>query len=87
MKHSREETAQWLKRRVAAIKAEKGLNWGDIAVLMTTDPEHPVSASSLMSKHSRSSFTAIELIALMQVLGISSLEMPEAAGSGSAAHT
>jgi hypothetical protein len=77
MKPSREETAQWLKRRVAAIKAEKGLNWGDIAARMTT-AQHPVSASSLMSKHSRSSFTATELIALMQALGISSLEIPPA---------
>lgn len=75
MKLSRKETAQWLKRRVAVVKAERGLNWREIAELMSSADMH-ITAGSLMSKHSRGTFTAIELIALMQALGITSLEMP-----------
>ena len=76
MKHFHHEKAQWLKRRVAAWKAGAGLNWREIAELMSTG-DMQITAGSLMSKHSRASFTAIELIALLQVLGIASLELPE----------
>lgn len=69
-------TSEWLKRRLAAWKAEKGLNWQQIAERMSTFGSH-VTAGSLMSKHSRGSFTALEFIGLLQVLGVESFDVPE----------
>lgn len=76
MKHSYEEYAQWLKRRVAALKAEKDLSWPEIANRMSTH-NVTITSGSLMSKHSRGSFTAVELIALLKALEVTSLELPE----------
>jgi hypothetical protein len=65
----------WLKRKINAAKAEKGMSWGQIAEAWSDDG-HAVSASSLMSKHSRSSFTAVELVLLLQILEVRALEVP-----------
>ena len=65
----------WLKRKINAAKAEKGMNWSQIADVWSDDAR-PVSASSLMSKHSRSSFTAVELLLLLQILEVPVLEVP-----------
>lgn len=75
MKLSRQETAEWLKRRVNAVKAERGLSWTQIAERLSTR-EGRVTPGSLMSKHSRSSFTAIELIVLLQAMDVPMLELP-----------
>jgi hypothetical protein len=65
----------WLKRKINAAKAEKGMNWSQIADAWSDDTR-PVSASSLMSKHSRASFTAVELVLLLQILEVTALELP-----------
>lgn len=76
MKLPAQETAQWLKRRVNALKAERGLSWAEIAERLSARGAS-ISPGSLMSKHSRGSFTALELIALLQALDVQSLELPD----------
>jgi len=66
---------EWLKRKIAAAKAEKGMSWGQIAGAWPDDAP-AVTASSLMSKHSRASFTAVELVLLLQILEVRALEVP-----------
>ncbi|MBK6616526.1 hypothetical protein [Ottowia sp.] len=75
MSLSRRATADWLKRRINVAKAECGLNWSQVADKMSAGGPH-VTASSLMSKHSRASFTAVELVFLLQVLDVRTLEVP-----------
>ena len=70
------DTAEWLKRRVNAVKAERGLSWAQIAERLSTR-EGPVTPGSLMSKHSRSTFTAVELVRLLRAMGVKDLELPE----------
>lgn len=72
---SRKKTSQWLKRRLAAWKAEKGLNWQQIAERMST-LDLRVTPGSLMSKHSRASFTAVELIEMLRAMEISTIDVP-----------
>jgi hypothetical protein len=68
--------AEWLKRRINVARAERGLSWAQIAEQLSTR-QKPVTAGSLMSKHSRGSFTALELVALLRVLGVESVDVPE----------
>jgi hypothetical protein len=76
----------WLKRKINAAKAEKGMNWSQIADAWSDDAR-PVSASSLMSKHSRASFTAVELVLLLQILEVTVLEVPRLRSEGAARPT
>jgi len=66
---------EWLKWRINVAKAEKGMSWAQIAAELSTRSRR-VSASSLMSKHSRASFTGVELVALLRVLDVHTLELP-----------
>ena len=75
MSTSTKTMALWLKRRINVAKADKGMSWAQIAAKLSTRGRR-VSASSLMSKHSRSSFTGVELVALLKVLDVQTLELP-----------
>jgi hypothetical protein len=70
------EISDWLRRRINTARAESGMSWSQIAEVLST-PEAVVSPSSLMSKHSRSSFTAVELVAILRVMGVSEVRLPE----------
>lgn len=72
---ARSEAAEWLKRRISAAKAERGMSWAQIAEQVSSRGRK-VSAGSLMSKQSRASFSALELIAILQVLDVPVLNLP-----------
>ena len=67
--------AAWLKRKINVAKAKAGLSWPRISEALA-EQGTVISAGSLMSKHSRGSFTAGELLALLQVLGVRTLNIP-----------
>lgn len=67
--------AGWLKRRINVAKAEQGLNWREIAAEVSAISGKHVSAASLMNKHSRSTFSAIELLFVLSALGVRELEV------------
>jgi hypothetical protein len=71
----RSEAALWLKRRINAAKAERGMSWAQIAEKVSSQGRK-VSAGSLMSKQSRASFSALELIAILQALEVPVLNLP-----------
>ena len=71
----RTDAAEWLKRRINAAKAERGMSWAQIAEKVS-GRDRKVSAGSLMSKHSRASFTALELIEILQALDVQALNLP-----------
>ena len=79
MGRSRSDAALWLKRRINAAKAEQGMSWAQIAEKVS-DRERKVSPGSLMSKHSRASFTALELIEILQALEVRALNLPAEPG-------
>jgi cyanate lyase len=66
----------WLKRKIDLARAASDLSWADIAERLSK-PNAPVSAASLRNKHSRLSFTAVELVAVLQVLGVEMLDVRE----------
>ena len=72
-----EQISDWLRRRINTARAESGMSWGQIAEVLST-PEMVVSPNSLMSKHSRASFTAVELVAILRVMGVSEVRLPDA---------
>ncbi|HSW06768.1 DUF6471 domain-containing protein [Aquabacterium sp.] len=76
----RTDAAEWLKRRINAAKAERGMSWAQIAEKVS-GRDRKVSAGSLMSKHSRASFTALELIEILQALDVQALNLPAERGS------
>lgn len=72
---------EWLRRRLNAARADMGMNWeevsqrlGHLGIQMT--------ASSLMTKHSRASFKAVEYIQILIALGVSKLDLPLDAMAG-----
>lgn len=67
--------ALWLKRQLNAARAASGLSWTAVATAMSRYGFEQ-TPGNLMNKQSRGSFRAFELLALMQVLGIRSLEPP-----------
>ena len=69
------EAAEWLKRRINAAKAERGMSWAQIAEKVSRRGRK-VTAGSLMTKQSRASFTALELIAILQALDVPVLNLP-----------
>ena len=71
----RTDAAEWLKRRINAAKAERGMSWAQIAEKVSRR-DRKVSPGSLMSKHSRASFTALELIEILQALDVQALNLP-----------
>lgn len=75
MQVPRTDAGEWLKRRINAAKAETGMSWAQIAEKVSRR-DRKVSPSSLMSKHSRASFTALELIAILQALDVQALNLP-----------
>ena len=78
---ARSEAAEWLKRRINAAKAERGMSWAQIAEKVSSRGRK-VSAGSLMTKQSRASFSALELIAILQVLDVPALDLPAQARGG-----
>lgn len=75
MSVARSEAAEWLKRRINAAKAERGMSWAQIAEKVSSRGRK-VTAGSLMSKQSRASFSALELIAILQALDVPVLNLP-----------
>lgn len=72
---------EWLRRRLNAARADMGMNWeevsqrlGHLGVQMT--------ASSLMTKHSRASFKAVEYVQILIALGVTKLDLPPEAMAG-----
>jgi hypothetical protein len=69
------DVSAWLKSRINVARAERGISWAEVAAGFRARG-HAASPSSLMSKHSRGSFTAAELVTLLMVLGVETLELP-----------
>jgi hypothetical protein len=70
------DVSAWLKSRINVARAETGMSWAQVAEGFRKRG-HAASPSSLMSKHSRGSFTAVELVTLLMVLGVEALELPK----------
>lgn len=70
------DVGAWLKSRINVARAETGMSWAQVAEGFRARG-HSASPSSLMSKHSRGSFTAAELVTLLLVLGVQVLELPK----------
>ena len=75
MSPSTKHTTDWIKRRINVAKADKGMSWAEIAAKLSSRGRR-VTASSLMSKHSRASFSGVELVTLLRVLDVHTLELP-----------
>lgn len=52
-----------------------GMNWEDVS-LRLGQIGVTMTASSLMTKHSRASFKAVEYVQILMALGVSKLELP-----------
>lgn len=52
-----------------------GMNWEDVS-LRLSQIGVTMTASSLMTKHSRASFKAVEYVQILMALGVSKLELP-----------
>lgn len=70
-----------MQRKIAAAKAARGLTWGQIAAALYECGVR-LTATNLMSKQSRCSFRAKELIILLRVLEIQSLDLSDIAVEG-----
>lgn len=69
-------TGDWLKRKINVARAASGLSWADIERRLSSAGVE-VTANSLRQKHSRCSFSAVELISVLQVLGVEVLDVRE----------
>lgn len=81
MAHSRDPIVISMQRKIAAAKAARGLTWGQIAAALNQCGLR-VTATNLMSKQSRCSFRAKELIILLRVLGIDLLDLRDVTVDG-----
>lgn len=68
--------AAWLRARINIARAERGMSWAEVAEGFRGFG-HAASAGSLMSKHSRGTFTAADLVLLFMVLGVKRLDLPK----------
>jgi hypothetical protein len=66
----------WLKSRINVARAETGMSWAQVAEGFRARG-CSASPNSLMSKHSRGSFTGVELVTLLLVLKVQVLELPK----------
>lgn len=71
-------TGDWLKRKINVARAASGLSWSDIEHRLLSSGV-ALTANSLRQKHSRCSFSAVELISVLQVLGVEVLDVRESA--------
>lgn len=74
----RANTGDWLKRKINVARAASGLSWTDIEDRLVAAGVG-VTANTLRQKHSRCSFSAVELIVVLQVLGVDVLDVRESA--------
>lgn len=74
-----EDIKAWLRRRINVARAESGMSWKDVADQLSTSGEQ-VTANGLMSKQSRGSFTAVELVAVLRAMGVQKMSLPPREG-------
>jgi len=72
----RDSLGTTLKRKIGAAKAAKGYSWKDIAFMMTRCGM-PINASNLMTKMSRSTIRATELVLIMRLLGLHFIDLSD----------
>lgn len=71
-----EDIKAWLRRRINVARAESGMTWKDVAEQLS-GADQKVTASGLMSKQSRGSFTAVELVAVLIAVGVQRIVLPQ----------
>lgn len=63
---------QTLRRQVSTARAARGMSWDDVAAALA-QRGWDITPGNLMTRHSRMSFRADELIVLLDVLGVAEL--------------
>lgn len=75
-KRSKSPIAGALERKIAAAKAAKGVTWQHISDAMKACG-FELSSTNLMTKQHRNSFRADELIVLLRLLEVNTLELSD----------
>ncbi len=70
-----EVVEQWLRRRLNSARADLGVNWEEVAQRLEK-LGIKTTAGSLMTKHSRASFKAVEYVQILIALGVSKIDLP-----------
>lgn len=80
-RRSRDPVIHAMQRKIAAAKASCGYTWQQISVALS-ECDIALSPTNLMSKQSRCSFKAKELIVLLRMLEVESLDLSDVEVAG-----